>query len=224
MTKIITQATGLLTPRERMWAVIRQNPNDFTPYQVEREARINLESAKAYLKCLLKGGFVELSHIEKHTPGCFSEKGHYFQRHHYRLLRDVGVEAPRVNRRGELVTHGDNQQAMWVVLRMGGTIDADALAAIASSAGENVSTTTARHYLHTLKEAGYLLQARQAVPGQYKAQFKLKAAMNTGPKAPRVQSTVRVWDPNLAEAVYQERPELAEELRDGIPAQEVASE
>lgn len=218
---IHTKVVGLLTPRERLWAEIRKRPDDFTAERTAHAAKMRLDAARDYLRGLVRAGFVEVTdeRLERGNS-LFKQAGKPMPTKHYRLLRDVGAEAPRVTRDGTLVTQGGATQAMWTTLRICGTTDFRLLAINASTPECPVAEEAARHYVKVLAAAGYLEVVRpaQAGAGGKTAQYRLKPNMNTGPKAPQVQRTKRIWDPNLAEVIYQERPELEEERREGLLA------
>lgn len=212
------QIAGHQTPRDRMWAVIRAHADDFTLRLLERDARIKYNSANTYLQCLIRAGIVEKTYEEQKVPRGFHQGKQFFSLIHYRLVIDSGVETPRISTTGERVTKGDHRQAMWTTLRIhaGMVFGADLLAAFSSCGDMEVSETSARLYMKALHEAGYLEQITNGVQGHVRSTYRLRRAMNTGPRAPEVHSAKRVFDPNLDTVMYQERPELDDEKRDGI--------
>lgn len=222
---IHTQVLGLLTPRERLWAEIRKSPDTFTVERVAHAAQMKLDAARCYVRGLARAGFLEVAaeRVERGNS-LFKAGGKPMPTKHYRLVRDTGSEAPRVNRDGTLVAATTANQAMWTTLRICGAVDYRLLALNASTPECKVEEETARSYLKALDAAGYLDVIAERTYGAeaHAKQYRLKPHMNTGPKAPQVQRTKRVWDPNLAEVVYQERPELEEERREGLlPVEEV---
>lgn len=220
---IHTKVLGLLTPRERLWAEIRKQPKDFTAERIAHAARMQLDAARDYLRGLMNGGFVEVTAEKIERRNVLFTSGKPMPTKHYRLVRDVGAEAPRVTRDGALVTQGGATQAMWTTLRICNVMDFRILAMNATTPECAVEVEAARHYLKMLFAAGYLEVVTPALGGRFGrlAQYRLKSHMNTGPKAPQVQRTKRVWDPNLAQVVFQEEPQLNEEHREGITTQEV---
>lgn len=211
---------GLLTPRERFWREIRRHAAHFTAERTAHAARMNLGSARTYLRALVKAGYVEI--IERrvdHKPALFRQAGHVMPTTHYRLVLDVGNEAPRLNRHGEEVAQGSGTQAMWTTLRICDVLDYRELAAHASTPECAVPASAAKAYLRMLKAAGYLDVVVADVPGHAIARYRLKRSHNTGPKAPLVQRTRQVFDPNLGKVMFQEDPQRFIEQRDGLRAE-----
>ena len=105
----------------------------------------------------------------------------------YRLVRDLGVEAPRVDAAGALATGETAQQRIWTALRVAGVGTAAELAAMASDPARAVSEDTVREYLYRLHSAG---RVHYRSPGQgaraQKGVYMLPRGLNTGPKAPSV--------------------------------------
>ena len=196
------------SPRERVWDEIRKAKGEFTLDVIAENARMNVESARDYFTGLRKAGFIAESRRErvKHTP---------VYRYYYVLINDVGHDAPAVNRKGEILRPRAVNEAMWYVLRIGTAVTPRALAAYASTDERNVSENTANSYLQDLHRAGYV-NVVSAATHTKQATYKLDPTKNTGPKPPQICRACRVFDPNINTVVYQERPELEEELRDGI--------
>lgn len=124
----------------------------------------------------------------------------------YRLVKDEGIEAPRVRRDGTRVTQGLAQEQMWRTLRM---VSADTngheLAAHASTPAIPVAEVAARDYLQVLFHAGYLICTKEGKgtgKGGIQARFRLKPARNTGPRPPMVCRTRVVYDPNEDKVVW----------------------
>src|SRR5258708_31046033 len=112
------QVAGKLTPRDRIWAAIRalgkQAPlSGFTRAEIAdyivdhapKEAttrRLEEKTIETYVQGLVNAGHLEiLQPYERYRATT------------YKLARDVGVEAPRVNKDGSPVTGGNKREAMW---------------------------------------------------------------------------------------------------------------
>ncbi len=202
-------------PRARMWDAIRKNPEDFTLRQVANAAQMNMDAARDYMTGLLNAGFCAKTYEVPAVNNGVSISPEAMQKvHHYKLVRDVGNEAPQVNRTGKPVRSAAGQEGMWRSLRICGTTSARLLAANASAGAIKVSEESANTYLKFLYRAGYLILVRKSSPG-IQAQYRLDPLKNTGPMPPQIQKTKQVFDANIGEVVYQEKPELAAELRDG---------
>lgn len=197
------------TPRERVWDAIRANAGEFTIQQVADIANMKLDSARDYVTGLRRAGFVqEVRREKKRFQGVYTI--------YLKLVNDVGNTAPSVDRKGNLLNPREGNTAMWNVLRICGAVNAQSLAALASTEEHSVSAETAASYLQTLHQAGYLNLVRPSHHAVRVAVYALRPDKNTGSKPPQIQRAKQVYDPNLGAVVYAERPELAEELRDGV--------
>lgn len=201
------------TPRERLWVEIRRRPADFTLELVAAKARMNVHSARDYLQNLMAAGIVQEIYRKPRTQ--LQTGG--FELAHYRLIKDVGVDAPLVNEQGAAITMGRGVQQMWQTLRICGEVDARVLAAQASTEAVPVLLETAKSYLRHLHRAGYLELTLAGRPGRL-SRYRLRADRHTGPRAPQIQRCKQVFDPNLGKVVFREQPELIEEVRDGLSA------
>lgn len=115
----------------------------------------------------------------------------------YRLTKRPLV-APNLTADGRQANTGRGQAQMWNVIR--GPVGAEGFTAVdvhlyASTDEVAVSLETAQAYLRHLDRAGYLLCLRKGRGGQH-AVFRLKPAMNTGPKPPMLLRTKIVFDRN----------------------------
>lgn len=183
-------------PRQRAWEQIRKFRLNFKVFDIARAADVDDETVKTYVQSLMKGGFVVRLNEARYEIA------------EYQLIRDAGVEAPRLTRDGQPVTAGLGQEAMWRCLRMLGPMDARQLAAHASSSGVEVKVNTARRYLMMLKKAGYLEVVEPCNRRLRKMEtLRLIPRMNTGPRPPQIQSVKTVYDPNLNKVMYADEPE-----------------
>ncbi len=119
----------------------------------------------------------------------------------YRLVEDLGPEAPRVRIDGTRVPPSLGQDHMWRTIQMSrGGFSATDLAIGARTEEVSVSVATAKSYVTRLCKAGYLDILVPGGPG-HEAIYALKPGMRTGPRAPMILATKVVWDPNLGKAM-----------------------
>lgn len=183
-------------PRQRVWEQIRKSKLSFRVYDVARSAGVDYETTKTYALCLIAGGYVV-----RVTEGNFDMADH-------QLIRDTGIEAPRLTRDGKPVTTGIGQEAMWRCLRMLGALDARKLAAHAASCGVEVKLGTAKSYVQMLKKAGYLEVVEPCNRRMSRLEtLRLIPRMDTGPRPPQIQNVKTVYDPNLNKVMYTDEPE-----------------
>jgi len=154
---------------------------------------VNSSIAQEYLRGLAKAGFIGLTQEPTRV-----------QPNRYRLLRDNGIEAPRVKKDGSPVTQGLAQEQMWRTLRtIKGDTNASELAAHASTSKVKVAVIAASDYLLHLNKADYLTcTAPGKGVGRGGIQARYRLTRNTGPKPPMVQRIGTMYDPNLNEVVW----------------------
>lgn len=185
---------GGKSPRQRIWEVIRKNRNNFNLRKLERETSLPEDTIKTYLKSLLAGGFIESGYTEA-LPR--------FGR--CSLIKDIGIDAPRLKRDGSPVTDGLCRQAAWQTMRMlKRSFTPEDVAELASTSFMSVTVANVKDYLKQLRKAGYLTVTLGA---QKKNIYLLNPSHDTGPRAPMVQRTKRVYDPNLDKVMWVEEPE-----------------
>lgn len=207
--KPITTYAGGKGPRQLIWEAIRALGTEatWTRYQIARAANVEDNTLNTYMQALLKAAIVAKVSEEK-ISNVASEAS-------YRLIRDEGLEAPRLRRDGSRVTQGLVQEQMWRALRMlKADTNARELAAHASTTTVPVSESAAEHYLGALKLAGYLACTKEgkglgrAGKGML-ARYRLMPLFNTGPRPPMICKTKVLYDPNLDRVVH--APTVTEE-------------
>ena len=188
-------ARGKLTPRERIWGAIRELKR-FTIYGLARRLHIDDRTVESYVIALARAGHVV---IFKKAEGVIVRdhaSAHLVQ---FELVRDVGIDAPRLDSAGREVAQGRGTLALWRAMRIHKQFDFRELAAFASTDTLRVAPNTAGTYCHFLACAGYLQVVRASKPGT-PARYRL--AKYTGPKAPQIQRVKHLYDPNLGEVVW----------------------
>lgn len=190
---------GGKTPRQRIWEAVRTLREGFDNCAVSRKAKVDDKTVSTYLGCLQKAGFIERANLD--APVGIAAL--------WRLARDNGVEAPRLDRKGQPVKQGLGTEQMWRTLRLIGDFSGAELAAHASTEAMLVSPETAKTYVGHLLKAGYLIEVLPARflgsgKGNLPARYRLAPGKYTGPRPPMVQRTKAIYDPNLDQVVWEE--------------------
>jgi len=193
---------GGKSQRQRIWEAIRALRDGFFQVDIVRHTKVAERVVADYVKCLHAGGFVSV--IDKVKVGSMCVKKRY------QLERDNGLEAPRLTKRGVPVTQGSGNDAMWGTLRRmfkTEAVDHRQLAAFASTSSFAITPATANSYLQALHSAGYLECVARSVQGKQaaSARYRLIPAMDSGARAPMIQRTKSVFDPNWNKTVWAEK-------------------
>lgn len=199
--KPVTTYAGGKGPRQRIWEAIRaRGDGEWTRYSIARAADVADTTVTTFLQALDKAGII--GKVGETAVRNLAAEARW------RLVKDEGLEAPRLRRDGSRVTQGLAQEQMWRTLRLlAGDLNARELAAHANTAAAPVTLSAAEHYLTWLKAAGYLIQTRagkglgkvgQGLPARY----RLDPARNTGPRPPMICRARVVYDPNEDAVVW----------------------
>jgi len=193
-----------LTHRDAIWAAIRELREEFTINDLESKTRASKDTIKNYLTGLMIAGYVQrldrLHHAQ--TPGA-ARITTAFTCYLYNLIKDVGVDAPRVKRDGSPVTQGLARENMWRTMRIIKQFNIRHLVVHASTEETQVKESDAKDYLKYLKAAGYVRIIQKRAPGRSTVYLFIDA-MYSGPKPPMVQKVGQVFDPNTREVVWTE--------------------
>ncbi|MDR5803428.1 hypothetical protein [Caballeronia sp. LZ001] len=190
-------------PRQRVWEAIRGQQDDFCAHSVVRLADIDKSTVQTYLQALERGGIIE--------P--LGERKAIGDRKHYRLVRNTGIEAPRLDRSGRPVTNSRGNENMWRTMRIMGEFCPRELALRASTPDVVVAEAAAKAYVKCLAQAGYLTVVDSGHPfirgkGAKQARYRFCSPSSyTGPRPPMIQRKRSVYDPNLGRVVWQEEPD-----------------
>ncbi|SDK30802.1 hypothetical protein [Billgrantia gudaonensis] len=190
------KAPGPKGDRQAMWEAIRALHADGQDITVRDVWLVISHDApkgrvRDYLMGLEKAGYLKRSDAPRVS-------GTYV---HYTLVRDIGVEAPRVRRDGSEPMAGRGREQLWRTLKIIGEFTAAQLADAASTPAVPIAEHTARDYCYFLRDAGYLSVTREASPG-VPERYRLMPSRWTGPLAPMIQRTKQLYDPNTGEVVY----------------------
>lgn len=189
-------------PRQRVWETIRRQREDFCAHTIVRLADLDKGTVQTYLQALERGGIIEP------LGGCKA----IGDRKHYRLTRDTGVDAPRLDRAGRPVTQSRGNEHMWKTMRILQEFSPRELALYASTPEIVIAEAAAKAYVKCLAQAGYLkvvdpghafIRGKGARQARY--QFRTPKSY-TGPRPPMIQRKRSVYDPNLNKVVWSEEP------------------
>jgi len=176
--KPMHKRTGL-DSRQAIWEAIRAK-EVFNIKDLRDETTMKDESVREYVIGLEKAGYVERVPAHELRAGAAAC---------WRLIKDIGFEAPRVRKDGTPVTAGQGRENMWNAMRIMRVFTPRELAVAARTPDCFVNETTAADYARHLHRAGYL---RKSDNGSY----RMLPKAYTGPRAPMIQRTKVVWDPN----------------------------
>ncbi|WP_062785944.1 hypothetical protein [Aquitalea pelogenes] len=186
--------------RQRVWEAIRANRDGFYLADISRAAKVDLATVRTYVQALERGGFIQQCNV---TVKLAEAK-------QFAMVKDNGLEAPRLTAEGKPVIQGLVNEAMWRTMRMVRDFNFHELAALASTTEVSVAPGTARTYLKHLATAGYLIEIDKGHgkgAGGIPTRYRFNPARNSGPRPPMIQRTKSVYDPNLGQVVWQEEPD-----------------
>jgi hypothetical protein len=164
-----------------LWEELRRLKGEAVTVQDLRDATgMDASAIRDRLQAWKAGGYVA---VLKSLPLCPKVSCKYI------LTKDCGPIAPRVRKDGNQVMIGQGQWRMWTAMRILKSFSVIELAATASTPEHQVADASAKYYCRKLCKAGYLRLD--------KGRYLLLPTMNTGPQAPQVQRSKKVWDVNL---------------------------
>ncbi|MFF3704863.1 hypothetical protein [Pseudomonas qingdaonensis] len=187
--------TGKKEPRQQMWEAIRLLQPGFTVNDIVRRTAGRSADVSRYIQALTKAGVVGL--IETPTSAA-TNRGKVFA-----LIRDEGVDHPRLNSKGERTFDHLATENIWRTLRiLGGHLTVHDVAQTASAGGVSVSVVKVRKYLNALAEAGYVQKTDHGL--QQAETFLLVTSKYSGPRPPEIRQldNLQVYDPNLNKLVF----------------------
>lgn len=177
---------GVLSTREKLWRAMRELKEFRVPDLARATGVWHREyNIQDYLRGLIKAGIVAVK-----------ERPQYQGAHAtYTLVRDLGVDAPRVRRDGTAVAE-PAQEIMWrgmKILREFTVLD---LLAHAAMGGITIKGSTANKYCQWLARGGYLMTLGRPSTGQ-----RFRLVLDTGPKAPQVLRVKQLLDVNTGKVM-----------------------
>ena len=179
---------GALTDREKLWLAMREL-RTFSLRDLYLETKIDRRTGKArdYLVGLLRAGILEeISHV----PGGQCT---------YRLVKDCGVNAPRVRKNGVLLPDSGRTR-MWRAMPILDMFTVRELVNAASLEDATIAYGEAQAYCQWLARGGYLHRTGTDT-------YRFIPARNTGPKAPQILRVKQLYDPNVDKIVTALPPE-----------------
>lgn len=178
--------------RDAIWALIREVKGEFTLRSIQQETHLGRDTVNTYLTGLVNAGYLKVTHANGgFTPTL------------YLLIKDIGVDAPRVRKDGTEVTQGQGRLQMWNTIRVLRDFSSRDLAFNASTDLCKVTESDAKHYIYYLHAAGYLVRTRISSPTA-QARYRLVGLKWTGPKPPQIQRVRQVYDPNTKQVAWTE--------------------
>lgn len=177
-----------------MWEAIRQRRHDFTVFDIHSDTEVMIGTIQHYLHCLQRGGYVARINADRPRR----------EQAHYQLLKDAGIEYPRLNSRGQPIKRDLCTEAMWRTMRILGEFSSKELAEMASTPDNAISHSTASTYLTHLQSAGYVCPTQQAAARNGGTRYRFEAHRYTGPRPPVVGRQAYVYDPNEDKVVWQQ--------------------
>ncbi|MBF0368564.1 MAG: hypothetical protein HQL52_03815 [Magnetococcales bacterium] len=164
-----------------VWAVMRER-RVFTWQDLIDHTNVDGSSITTYLTSLVRGGYLEKEGVGGlHNPAT------------YTLIRDVGVDRPRLRKDGSKVPEQTNQK-VWRLIKTFGDFSWEDL-----SHYPGIKPAAAQDYIQNLARAGILVTVQEATHAS-KARYTLPSSHNTGPKAPQVKRNKTIFDPNTGKA------------------------
>ena len=197
--------------RQAIWEEIRLRKFGFTASEVADAAKAHIDTVGTYLRGLEAAEIISKYEV---VPFIVADDGAIVRDETresrtpdgWMLVKDVGIEAPRVRADGSPVTQGLPREQMWRTMRSKSTADFDFrdLALWSSTDDVSVNEGDAKDYLLNLAKAGYLIQVSAAKFGKdvRPARYRFDQRRNSGPKPPMVQRMKTVFDPNLRKIVW----------------------
>jgi hypothetical protein len=185
-----------LKTRAALWEAIRML-GSFTATQLRKETRCESSQVREYLLGLTAAGILTRELVPMHHG---STTGYLFT-----LVKDIGIEPPRVRRDGTPVTQGLGREQMWRTMKSFGVFNALDLSVQASTEEAQIKLTTAKEYCHYLALAGYLAVVHQGKgTGKGGKLSAYRLIRNTGPLPPMIQRVKSVYDPNTGTVEWSE--------------------
>jgi hypothetical protein len=138
---------------DRLWAAVRKLVV-FDCTDIWREARVNEKMACHYLTGLERAGYVEMT-----------EKGDGIRHRKFRLLHDIGVTPPQVNKDGKPKKYNCQWCQIWRAVRILRQFSAEDVLAAASTRKCKITQQYIHQRLAWLANEGYLIKTRERARG-----------------------------------------------------------
>lgn len=179
-------ATGKQGKRDLVWAQIRLKRHSFCVNDLYFALKIvSKDTIRSYLNALVAADY--LAPVTNEAP------------FHFTLIKDCGVDAPRIRDDGSIVTLGQGNENMWRTMKILKTFSWHDLMIAASTETTAITQKTARAYVEMLAKAGY---CRCVSEGSSGVRAVYRFVKNTGAKPPVIKRGGQLYDPNLNKVVY----------------------
>lgn len=189
--------------RQAMWQAMRKLKR-FTLSDVAATSDCKRDSVRTYLHSLVRSGHIRaVGNIPARRSAFLTKPAPENRATLYELVKDQGVEAPRVMRDGSPSTQGAAREQMWRTMRILCEFTPRELAFGAGTEGSPVAESDAGDYARDLERAGYLVRIEKASKLS-QARYRFVPARWSGPKAPMVQRLKSIFDPNLNRVVWRD--------------------
>lgn len=177
------------SPRDLIWAAIRaRQSSPFTVADLTDSTSAHPKTIRDYCKGLVAAGYLQAQ------PALAGQLASWI------LIKDSGVETPRIRPDGSAVTQGVVNEQLWrgmVIMAEFSYLD------LIQTATVPIPVETAKGYCKMLLATGYLRVLVKAEPSVGRiARYRL--VRNKGPKPPQIQRVKRVFDPNSREVFMPE--------------------
>lgn len=197
------ELAGGKSQRQRIWEAIRATAGQSFDQRDVTPGGVPDDTALTYLRSLTCGEYLQVVQ-QGRAPRVRTQ---------WKLVRDTGAEAPRVNKRGETVEQGSGNEGMWVAMQALSSFTPRLLAQ-ASGATE----LTVKSYCQALERAGYLTITRQGKGkgrGGIQTEYRLLKSRVLGPRPPMITRLKAIYDPNIHKIVWQQNADDALEMMEG---------
>jgi len=176
---------GVLTTREKLWAAMR-GLKQFRVPELTRVAGVDRHAYRTedYLSSLVRAGILAKDKPARFVPAT------------YTLLRDLGVDAPRVRKDGSMLPD-TAQERMWRAMKVLRTFSVQDLVVHASVPDAPIAPSAAAAYCQWLARGKYLVGMARS--GNDVARYRF--VYDSGAKAPQILRVKQLYDCNLGKIV-----------------------
>ena len=198
---------GVLTTREKLWAAMREL-HTFGVSDLAHAAGVDRHAYRMddYLSSLVRAGI-----LGKDKPARFAAAT-------YTLLRDLGVDAPRVRKDGSTLPD-TAQERMWRAMKVLRMFSVQDLVVHASLPNDAIAPSAAAAYCQWLARGKYLISMTRSGNDVVRYRF----VTDTGAKAPQILRVKQLYDCNLGKIVVGDDIQEALDAVDAANRNEVAS-
>ncbi|SBW10066.1 conserved hypothetical protein [uncultured Desulfovibrio sp.] len=198
---------GVLTTREKLWAAMREL-HTFSVSDLAHAAGVDRHAYRMddYLGSLVRAGI-----LGKDKPARFAAAT-------YTLLRDLGVDAPRVRKDGSMLPD-TAQERMWRAMKVLRTFSVQDLVVHASLPDDAIAPSAAAVYCQWLARGKYLISMTRSGNDVVRYRF----VYDSGAKAPQILRVKQLYDCNLGKIVVGDDIQTALDAADASDVRGVAS-